>query len=160
MLVLLPTLDLLTQTVREWRAAGHTGPTVAVCSLDDDPHLWHLDVRSTTSPPQLALWHGRGPVTVFATYASLGVLAEAHEGEYGLPMDVFDLMVVDEAHRTSGSMGKAWAQVHDQEVIPAMRRLYMTATPRIWKERRRGGTRGEGVGRAGPVAGGTGLFDG
>ncbi|WTO66597.1 Helicase associated domain protein [Streptomyces sp. NBC_00212] len=134
-LVLLPTLDLLTQTVREWRAAGHTGPTVAVCSLDDDPHLWHLDVRSTTSPPQLALWHGRGPVTVFATYASLGVLAEAHEGEYGLPMDVFDLMVVDEAHRTSGSMGKAWAQVHDQEVIPAMRRLYMTATPRIWKER-------------------------
>ncbi|MFJ8314242.1 MULTISPECIES: Helicase associated domain protein [unclassified Streptomyces] len=134
-LVLLPTLDLLTQTVREWRAAGHTGPAVAVCSLDDDPHLWDLDVRSTTSPPQLALWHGRGPVTVYATYASLGVLAEAHEGEYGLPMDVFDLMVVDEAHRTSGSMGKAWAAVHDQETIPAMRRLYMTATPRIWKER-------------------------
>ncbi|MFD7015288.1 Helicase associated domain protein [Streptomyces sp. NPDC059928] len=135
MLVLLPTLDLLTQTVREWRAAGHTGPAVAVCSLDDDPHLWDLGVRSTTSPPQLALWHGRGPVTVFATYASLGVLADAHEGEYGLLMDVFDLMVVDEAHRTSGSMGKAWAAVHDQGVIPALRRLYMTATPRIWKER-------------------------
>ncbi|MDJ0467129.1 DEAD/DEAH box helicase [Streptomyces sp. H27-C3] len=134
-LVLLPTLDLLTQTVREWRLAGHTGPAVAVCSLDDDPHLWDLDVRSTTSPPQLALWHGRGPVTVYATYASLPVLAEAHEGVYGLPMDVFDLVVVDEAHRTSGSMGKAWAAIHDQDVIPAMRRLYMTATPRIWKER-------------------------
>ncbi|MFF3062528.1 Helicase associated domain protein [Streptomyces sp. NPDC057909] len=134
-LVLLPTLDLLTQTVREWRSAGHTGPAVAVCSLDDDPHLWDLDVRSTTSPPQLALWHGRGPVTVYATYASLPVLAEAHEGAYGLPMDVFDLVVVDEAHRTSGSMGKAWAAIHDQDVIPAMRRLYMTATPRIWKER-------------------------
>jgi superfamily II DNA or RNA helicase len=134
-LVLLPTLDLLTQTVREWRLAGHTGPAVAVCSLDDDPHLWNLDVRSTTSPPQLALWHGRGPVTVYATYASLPVLAEAHEGAYGLPMDVFDLVVVDEAHRTSGSMGKAWAAIHDQDVIPAMRRLYMTATPRIWKER-------------------------
>ncbi|MFI6063190.1 DEAD/DEAH box helicase family protein [Streptomyces sp. NPDC051286] len=134
-LVLLPTLDLLTQTVREWRLAGHTGPAVAVCSLDDDPHLWDLDVRSTTSPPQLALWHGRGPVTVYATYASLPVLAEAHEGAYGLPMDVFDLVVVDEAHRTSGSAGKAWAAIHDQDVIPAMRRLYMTATPRIWKER-------------------------
>ncbi|WP_326743440.1 MULTISPECIES: DEAD/DEAH box helicase [unclassified Streptomyces] len=134
-LVLLPTLDLLTQTVREWRSAGHTGPAVAVCSLDDDPHLWDLDVRSTTSPPQLALWHGRGPVTVYATYASLPVLAEAHEGAYGLPMDVFDLVVVDEAHRTSGAMGKAWAAIHDQGVIPAMRRLYMTATPRIWKER-------------------------
>ncbi|MFI5766845.1 Helicase associated domain protein [Streptomyces sp. NPDC051563] len=47
----------------------------------------------------------------------------------------FDLVVVDEAHRTSGSAGKAWAQVHRQEVIPARRRLYMTATPRIWAER-------------------------
>ncbi|MEV6576076.1 Helicase associated domain protein, partial [Streptomyces sp. NPDC051577] len=33
------------------------------------------------------------------------------------------------------SAGKAWADIHHQEVIPAMRRLYMTATPRIWKER-------------------------
>ncbi|MFI7358074.1 Helicase associated domain protein [Streptomyces avidinii] len=134
-LVLLPTLDLLTQTVREWRLAGHRGPAVAVCSLEDDPQLWQLDVRTTTSAPQLGLWHGRGPVTVYATYASLPVLAEAHEGLYGLPMDVFDLVVVDEAHRTSGSAGKAWADVHRQEVIPAMRRLYMTATPRVWMER-------------------------
>ncbi|MFE6839999.1 Helicase associated domain protein [Streptomyces sp. NPDC057705] len=134
-LVLLPTLDLLTQTVREWRLAGHTGPAVAVCSLEDDPQLWQLDVRTTTSAPQLGLWHGRGPVTVYATYASLPVIAEAHEGLYGLPMDVFDLVIVDEAHRTSGSAGKAWADVHRQDVIPAMRRLYMTATPRIWKER-------------------------
>ncbi|MCX4960027.1 DEAD/DEAH box helicase [Streptomyces virginiae] len=134
-LVLLPTLDLLTQTVREWRLAGHTGPAVAVCSLEDDPQLWQLDVRTTTSAPQLGLWHGRGPVTVYATYASLPVLAGAHEGRYGLPMDVFDLVIVDEAHRTSGSAGKAWADVHRQEVIPAMRRLYMTATPRIWMER-------------------------
>ncbi|MFI1066977.1 DEAD/DEAH box helicase [Streptomyces spororaveus] len=134
-LVLLPTLDLLTQTVREWRLAGHTGPAVAVCSLEDDPQLWQLDVRTTTSAPQLGLWHGHGQVTVYATYASLPVLAEAHEGLYGLPMDVFDLVVVDEAHRTSGSAGKAWADVHRQDVIPAMRRLYMTATPRVWMER-------------------------
>ncbi|MBT2479571.1 DEAD/DEAH box helicase [Streptomyces sp. ISL-94] len=134
-LVLLPILDLLTQTVREWRAAGHTGPAVAVCSLEDDVRLWSMDVRTTTSAPQLGLWHGRGPVTVYATYASLPVIAEAHRGEYGLPMDVFDLVVVDEAHRTSGSAGKAWADVHHQEVIAAMRRLYMTATPRIWAER-------------------------
>ncbi|MFJ9344792.1 Helicase associated domain protein [Streptomyces sp. NPDC101733] len=134
-LVLLPTLDLLTQTAREWRLAGHTGPAVAVCSLEDDPTLWSLGVRATTSAPQLGLWHGRGPVTMYATYASLPVLAEAHEGSYGLPMDVFDLVVVDEAHRTSGSAGKAWADIHHQEVIPAMRRLYMTATPRIWKGR-------------------------
>lgn len=135
-LVLLPTLDLLTQTAREWRTAGHDGPAVAVCSLEDNAQLYGLRVRTTTSAPQLALWHGRGPVTVYATYASLPVIAEAHRGEYGLLMEAFDLVVVDEAHRTSGSAGKAWADVHRQEVIPARRRLYMTATPRIWAERK------------------------
>ncbi|MFE3760473.1 Helicase associated domain protein [Streptomyces sp. NPDC059104] len=134
-MVLLPTLDLLTQTAREWHTAGHDGPAVAVCSLEDNAQLYALQVRTTTSAPQLGLWHGRGPVTVYATYASLPVIAEAQRGEYGLPMEPFDLVVVDEAHRTSGSAGKAWADVHRQEVIPARRRLYMTATPRIWAER-------------------------
>ncbi|MFJ8028707.1 Helicase associated domain protein [Streptomyces sp. NPDC096311] len=134
-LVLVPTLDLLSQTVQAWHAAGHTGPAVAVCSLQDDPELWGLRVRSTTNPVQLALWHGSGPVTIYATYASLGVLAEAFEGVYGQQLAPVDLAVVDEAHRTSGSMGKAWADIHDQGVIPARRRLYLTATPRIWQER-------------------------
>ncbi|WP_331726642.1 Helicase associated domain protein [Streptomyces uncialis] len=134
-LVLVPTLDLLTQTVREWRGAGHTGPAVAVCSLSDDPELWNLKVRSTTNPVQLALRHGEGPVTIFGTYASLSVLAEAFEGVYGQQLAPMDLAVVDEAHRTSGSMGKAWADIHNQHVIPAYRRLYLTATPRIWQER-------------------------
>ncbi|MFI8007863.1 Helicase associated domain protein [Streptomyces sp. NPDC086010] len=134
-LVLLPTLELLAQTVREWRAFGRSGPMVAVCSMDDDPRLYDLRVPSKTNAPQLALHYGSGPVTVFATYASLPVLTEAHEGLYGLPMDVWDLICVDEAHRTSGSLGKAWAVVHDQEQLPAMRRLYLTATPRIWMER-------------------------
>ncbi|MEU9165814.1 Helicase associated domain protein [Streptomyces sp. NPDC048424] len=134
-LVLVSTLDLLTQTVQAWHAAGHRGPAVAVCSLQDDPDLWNLRVRCTTSPPQLALWHGTGPVTIYATYASLGVLAEAFEGVYGQQLAPMDLAVVDEAHRTSGSMGKAWAEIHAQSVIPAARRLYLTATPRIWQER-------------------------
>ncbi|MCX5589601.1 DEAD/DEAH box helicase [Streptomyces erythrochromogenes] len=134
-LVLVPTLDLLTQTVQAWRGAGHAGPAVAVCSLTDDPELWNLKVRSTTNPVRLALWHGEGPVTIFGTYASLGVLAEAFEGAYGQQLAPMDLTVVDEAHRTSGSMGKAWADVHDQGVIPSHRRLYLTATPRIWEER-------------------------
>ena len=41
-------------------------------------------------------------------------------------------MAVDEAHRTSGDVGKRWAAVHDDELIPAHKRLYLTATPRIW----------------------------
>ncbi|TPQ17521.1 DEAD/DEAH box helicase [Streptomyces sporangiiformans] len=134
-LVLVPTLDLLAQTVKAWHGVGHKGPAVAVCSLQDDPELWSLKVRATTNPVQLALWHGQGPITIYATYASLGVLAEAFEGAYGQQLAPMDLAVVDEAHRTSGSMGKAWADIHDQTVIPAYRRLYLTATPRIWQER-------------------------
>ncbi|MFE7753948.1 Helicase associated domain protein [Streptomyces sp. NPDC057429] len=154
--VMVPTLDLLTQTVEAWRAVGHTAPAVAVCSLVADPLLDALDVRCTTNPTQLALWTGAqtGPMLVFATYASLspqgliddqsdrdsaedgaapGALEQAMRGSYGQQMRPFDLLVVDEAHRTSGDLGKAWAAVHDQHRIPAERRLYMTATPRLWE---------------------------
>ncbi|CAM5245770.1 DEAD/DEAH box helicase family protein OS=Streptomyces cyaneofuscatus OX=66883 GN=G3I52_02100 PE=4 SV=1 [Streptomyces cyaneofuscatus] len=152
--VLVPTLDLLTQTVEAWRRVGHSGPAVAVCSLGADPLLEALGVRCTTNPTQLALWAAEGPMLVFATYASLapqgladdqgdegdegddmalGALERALHGSYGQRMHPFDLLVVDEAHRTSGNASKAWACVHDQARIPAERRLYMTATPRLWE---------------------------
>ncbi|MET9771378.1 Helicase associated domain protein [Streptomyces sp. NPDC006415] len=149
--VLVPTLDLLTQTIEAWRRAGHQGPAVAVCSLGADPLLEALGVRCTTNPTQLALWASKGPLLVFATYASLagqgliddqddtpdaaapGVLERALRGSYGQQMAPFDLVVVDEAHRTSGDGSKAWASVHHQDRIPAARRLYMTATPRLWE---------------------------
>ncbi|MEU0670902.1 Helicase associated domain protein [Streptomyces lavendulocolor] len=134
-LVLLPTLDLLSQTAREWRAEGHDGKSVAVCSMEDDAGLYAAEVRTTTSPVILCERHGRGPVTMYATYASLPVLIAAFSGEHGPAMRPFDLVIVDEAHRTSGSLGKAWAAIHDQGRIPAARRLYFTATPRIWRER-------------------------
>jgi hypothetical protein len=59
----------------------------------------------------------------------MGVLQRAHAA--GLA--VWSLMVVDEAHRTSGDGLKPWAAVHDQAQLPAERRLYMTATPRVWE---------------------------
>lgn len=70
-LVTVPTLDLLVQTAGAWRLVGHRAPMVAVCSLDNDPVLNRLGVRTTTNPIQLALWAGKGPVVVLATYASL-----------------------------------------------------------------------------------------
>ncbi|WP_434100824.1 Helicase associated domain protein [Streptomyces pharetrae] len=80
---------------------------------------------------------------MFATYASLGMgtLERAHAA--GLPG--WDLIVVDEAHRTSGRIGKPWAVVHDNTRLPALRRLYMTATPRLWQldEEGRPGAPGE-----------------
>ena len=174
-LVLVPTLNLLVQTVAKWREYGMRGNAVAVCSLDRDPevraHLAdELDVRCTTNPIRLALWAGTGPVTLFATYASLvgnsgrptddadetaaegeaveeravaGVLERALAGAFGQQLDGFGLAIVDEAHRTAGLVSKPWAVIHDNARIPADRRLYMTATPRIWET---GGTGSDGGG--------------
>ncbi|MEU0122192.1 Helicase associated domain protein [Streptomyces albidoflavus] len=133
-LVLLPTLDLLSQTIRSWRLAGRKGTAIAVCSqrqaLDHEP--LGADVPLTTNPAELAALVGQsstGPVTVYATYASLPAVIAAHR-DHRLPP--WDLVVVDEAHRTAGRLGKAWAAVHHDDQVPAARRLYLTATPRIW----------------------------
>ncbi|MFF2412663.1 Helicase associated domain protein [Streptomyces sp. NPDC058092] len=149
-LVTVPTLDLLAQTAQAWRLVGHRAPMVAVCSLENDPVLNSLEVRTTTNPIQLALWAGSGPVVVFATYASLvdredigapmgqrkvrGPLETALAGGerlYGQQMAPFDLAIVDEAHGTAGDLGRPWAAIHDNARIPANFRLYLTATPRI-----------------------------
>ncbi|MFB0633080.1 Helicase associated domain protein [Streptomyces sp. AB3(2024)] len=149
-LVTVPTLDLLAQTAQAWRLVGHRAPMVAVCSLENDPVLNKLGVRTTTNPIQLALWAGAGPVVVFATYASLvdredidapkgqrkvrGPLEAALAGGerlYGQQMTGFDLAIVDEAHGTAGDLGRPWAAIHDNTRIPADFRLYLTATPRI-----------------------------
>ncbi|MEU0971353.1 Helicase associated domain protein [Streptomyces sp. NPDC005917] len=128
-LVLVPTLDLLLQMATAWRSGGRRGAMIGVCSLRGADSQ---GVPCTTDPDELGAWTA-GPevVTVFATYASVGMgtLQRAHA--VGLP--VWDLMVVDEAHRTSGDGLKPWAAVHDQAQVPAVRRLYMTATARVWE---------------------------
>ncbi|MFB7657848.1 MULTISPECIES: Helicase associated domain protein [unclassified Streptomyces] len=133
-LVLLPTLDLLSQTIRSWHAAGRKGTTIAVCSarqaLDHEP--LGADTSLTTDPGELtalATPPRPGPVTAYATYASLPAVVTAHRDHHLPP---WDLVVIDEAHRTAGRLGKAWAAVHHDDQVPAVRRLYLTATPRIW----------------------------
>ncbi|MEV7394886.1 Helicase associated domain protein [Streptomyces sp. NPDC091215] len=128
-LVLVPTLDLLLQLAAAWRAGGRRGAMIGVCSLRGADSQ---GLPCTTDPDELIAWTaGPETVTVFATYASVGMgtLQRAHAA--GLP--VWDLMVVDEAHRVSGDGLKPWAAVHDQTQIPAVRRLYMTATARVWE---------------------------
>jgi superfamily II DNA or RNA helicase len=128
-LVLVPTLDLLLQMAAAWRKGGRRGAMIGVCSLRGADSQ---GVPCTTDPDELVAWTaGPETVTVFATYASVGMgtLQRAHAA--GLP--VWDLMVVDEAHRVSGDGLKPWAAVHDQAQVPAVRRLYMTATARVWE---------------------------
>ncbi|MFI0790863.1 Helicase associated domain protein [Streptomyces lydicus] len=127
-LVLVPSLDLLAQTVVAWREGGRSGLMIGVSSLRGD----EVTFPNTTDVEELVDWvRPFERVTVFATYASLGLgtLERAHKA--GLPG--WDLVVVDEAHRTSGRIGKPWAVVHDNIRIPSLRRLYMTATPRLWQ---------------------------
>ncbi|MFJ8444362.1 Helicase associated domain protein [Kitasatospora griseola] len=128
-LVLVPSLPLLEQTVAVWRREGHGGRMVGLCSLTG--YEQPAELRCTTDPAELVKWTaGLRRVTVFATYASLGLghLEKAHR--LGLP--AFSLAVVDEAHRVSGQAGRPWAAVLDNTRIVADRRLFMTATPRVW----------------------------
>jgi superfamily II DNA or RNA helicase len=127
-LVLVPSLDLLAQTEAAWREGGRTGPMIGVSSLRGED----VSFPNTTDADELVAWvRPFDKVTVFATYASLGLgtLERAHAA--GLPG--WSLIVVDEAHRVSGRIGRPWAVVHDNTRIPALRRLYMTATPRLWQ---------------------------
>ncbi|MEU9255616.1 Helicase associated domain protein [Streptomyces sp. NPDC048270] len=158
-LVLVPSLDLLVQTAAAWREGGRAGRSLAVCSLRPED----AGMPTTTDAAELARWGGRatGRATVFATYASLGLgtIERAHLA--GLPG--WDLIVVDEAHRTSGRIGKPWAVVHDNTRIPAVRRLYLTATPRVWQdgEEAREGEPAEAGGAGEPAeAGGEGRAGG
>ncbi|MGB9999680.1 Helicase associated domain protein [Streptomyces pseudogriseolus] len=136
-LVVVPSLDLLAQSEAAWRAGGRTGPMIGVSSLRGE----EASFPNTTDVGELVDWvRPLDKVTVFATYASLGLgtLERAHAA--GLPG--WSLIVVDEAHRVSGRIGRPWAVVHDNTRIPALRRLYMTATPRLWQldeEARQGG---------------------
>jgi predicted helicase len=138
-LVVLPGLVLLAQTARDWagylrEAAGVIG---AVCSesvreigvAEIQPLTEDLHAGVTRDPDELAAWlRAPGRLTVFSTFQSLPVSVEAARRR-GVPG--WDLIVIDEAHRSAGRVERAWSAVHDDEQVPARRRLYMTATPRL-----------------------------
>lgn len=139
-LVLVPSLSLLAQTLREWTAHAQT-PFVylPVCSdesvQDHDAFVANtieLGFPTTTDPQTInAFLRAHGSLVVFATYQSSGRIAEAQQA--GSP--AFDLVVCDEAHRLAGPVGSDFASVLDQDKIRAGRRLFMTATPRYFTGR-------------------------
>ncbi|MFF2045563.1 Helicase associated domain protein [Kitasatospora sp. NPDC058170] len=141
-LVLVPTIELLEQTAEAWSLrGGRRGLAVAACSreeaLESAEAGGRVHAQVTTQAARItdlvAAEKPGEPVTVYATYASLERIVQAHR-DFGLP--AWDLVVIDEAHRTAGAEGKAWAAVHDDAQVPTKRRLYFTATPRIADDRR------------------------
>ncbi|MGW0067214.1 DEAD/DEAH box helicase [Streptosporangium sandarakinum] len=148
-LVLVPSISLLSQTLKEWTAEAKVPlRPYAVCSDtkagsrsdNEDISPYDLVFPATTDATKLyrQITGGgpRGKITViFSTYQSLPVVAEAQRK--GLPE--FDLVICDEAHRTTGvtlagQNESNFVKIHDQQYLKAARRLYMTATPRLYDD--------------------------
>ncbi|MFE1367216.1 Helicase associated domain protein [Streptomyces anulatus] len=129
-LVVVPSLNLVSQTAAYWARDSVIENMLGVCSLTP-AQTGTVRLPLTTAPRRIAELIARncGPTVVFATYASLPALTRAHK-KHRLPG--WSIVIIDEAHRSSGNSGKQWAAVHDDAAIPARRRLYMTATPRTW----------------------------
>lgn len=133
-IVLTPSLALISQTLDTWRATSAGGPqSLAVCSDDtvgDAPvHVGDLPVPATTSVAQIRSWleqPATGRRLVVGTYLSADRLAEAVRA-----VGRVDLLVLDEAHHLSGPADAATRRVLDRDWLPAQRRLFMTATPRM-----------------------------
>ena len=161
-LYLVPSIALMNQTMREW--AAQRDPDIphryiGVCSdtraghTAEDAPLAELAMPVTTDPQrivsQLAVSDSAAMTVVFCTYQSLSLIADA-QAEGGLigTAPEFDLVLCDEAHRTTGiaaiaapkARGAAkrtvtpYSFIHDPTRVKARKRLYMTATPRIYAE--------------------------
>ncbi|WP_341845825.1 DEAD/DEAH box helicase [Streptomyces atriruber] len=138
LLVVVPSRDLIGQWATAARADGHTEALMAVSSLNADSHpvLAAAGAASTGSGEYLAYWLAQRakknePATVFVTLDSLPRIEEIQHSVF--PAPVFDLTIVDEAHRTAGSWDKEWTMIHDSSRIRTDRRLYLTATPYEWE---------------------------
>lgn len=142
-LVTFPSIQLLDQTLRSWRRdALLPFDALAFCSDStvgsDDISAAELTVPVTTDPEVLARWFDErtGSVKVlFSTYQSTPSVAESHR-QCGIGS--WDVVIADEAHRCAGESDKAFGTVLADERIPAVKRLFLTATPRVHSAVRRG----------------------
>jgi predicted helicase len=146
-LFLAPSISLVAQTLREWTAhAVDPFHAFVVCSdskvgkgEEEDIKTHDLAFPATTDPKSLAksaeLLSNDRRTVVFSTYQSIQVVSDAQKRGLG----AFDLIISDEAHRTTGLTlphedPSEFVKVHDDRVVKAKKRLYMTATPRIYGE--------------------------
>lgn len=160
-LFMVPSIALLGQSLNAWSAdAGKPIKAVCICSdskasrkiqknkYDDaDDSVVDLAVPASTNPKSIASQLKKyrshdGLVVVFSTYQSIDAVSEAQQeilsetnGEYG----VFDFIICDEAHRTTGVKlsdkdESNFTKIHSDDNVKGRKRLYMTATPRLYGE--------------------------
>ena len=152
----------MNQTMREWaqqRDLAIPHRYIGVCSdtraghIAEDAPLAELAMPVTTDPDriasQLSVEDPSSMTAVFCTYQSLSLIADAQTdgGLFGSAPE-FDLVLCDEAHRTTGIEDTAtpktsksakrtitpYSFIHDPNAVRAAKRLYMTATPRVYTE--------------------------
>ena len=160
-LFLVPSIALLGQTLNEWYADAKE-PLNAIC-ICSDPEVSRKRSKNedvdVTSVVDLALpastnvenivWqfkrlqhkNNAAMTVVFSTYQSIDVISKAQKAlSKELPQYAeFDLIICDEAHRTTGVKldgedESAFVRVHDNDFLKSKKRLYMTATPRLYDD--------------------------
>ncbi len=158
-LFLVPSIALLGQTLREWSSDADE-PINAIC-ICSDPEVSRKKTKNDDSDSfsvvDLALPAStntkdivnqfkhikekskKGMTVVFSTYQSIDVIARAQKEIIKNGFGEFDLIICDEAHRTtgvslSGEDESAFTKVHEDKFIKAKKRLYMTATPRLYSD--------------------------
>ena len=150
-LFLVPSISLLSQTLKEWTAQARLDlRSYAVCSDNkvakkaEDIATYDLEVPVSTNGKDIyeRLSHSKrakGLTVIFSTYQSLAAIHDAQQ--HGL--EPFDLIICDEAHRTTGAtlLGdepSVFSRIHDEDYIGGAKRLYMTATPRLFDDNVKG----------------------
>jgi predicted helicase len=158
-LFLVPSIALLGQTLREWSTFANE-PINAIC-ICSDPEISKkktknedgdsfsvvdLALPASTNTQEILNQFNKikntdngGMTVVFSTYQSIEVIARAQKEILKNGFNEFDLIICDEAHRTTGvSLAgedeSAFTKVHDNDFIKAKKRLYMTATPRLYND--------------------------
>lgn len=155
-LYMVPSIALLSQGLESWAEdSQYKLKPVCICSDasaskyadDDENNLLDMTFPASTDVDtivkRLKFYQDKGDfIVVFSTYQSIDVVSKAqakllHEtdGKFGK----FDYIVCDEAHRTTGAKSKNkseshFTKIHDNDFIHGAKRLYMTATPRYYKD--------------------------
>ncbi|MFN3695654.1 MAG: DEAD/DEAH box helicase family protein, partial [Ignavibacterium sp.] len=158
-LFLIPSIALLGQTLREWSADANE-PINAICICSDPDitkkrtknedtdsfSIVDLALPASTNPENILHQFQKikensltGLTVVFSTYQSIEVISRVQKVLMKNGFPEFDLIICDEAHRTTGvSLAgddeSAFTKVHDGNFIKAKKRLYMTATPRLYSD--------------------------
>ena len=147
-LYLVPSIGLFAQAMREWSEQQEVSHRyIGICSdtragkASEDASILELEIPVTTDPAKISealqKTDENNMKVVFCTYHSLPIVEAAQDG--GAP--AFDMVLCDEAHRTTGiedpdpdEKTSPFVLVHDADRIRANKSLYMTATARIYTE--------------------------